>query len=240
MDWLTFVDNLVGHLAWPIVVALLLCLQRKPMGKLIRGLRPTEVEGFGAKLKFAERLKSMDRVVKAAEESATDDAPLSIGHGAAVQVPNAGRGSGGVDSSTVGTSATGLAATAHVIHQQQTRWKRKWIQPAAIVEIAWQGVVSEMRRLLETRGNGSMRNLYASPEETMGALFQQGLVAPVILESILQLFATRNSVNGLAGVEPEHDEAVQYAENAEKIMKILTSYATNDAEPRSGDLPPGT
>jgi hypothetical protein len=61
MDNLTFISNLVGHMAWPVVVALGLVLLKMPASELIRSLKPKKARIGSFELEFEEAAVSDDQ-----------------------------------------------------------------------------------------------------------------------------------------------------------------------------------
>jgi hypothetical protein len=57
MDWLQFASSVIGSLAWPFVVVVLLILLRKQLGSLALRIEELSLPG-GAKAKFKEQLES--------------------------------------------------------------------------------------------------------------------------------------------------------------------------------------
>jgi hypothetical protein len=69
MDWLQFTDSMVGHLAWPIVVLVVLVALRKHLGSLAD--RVLELGFGGATVKF-------DRLLSKGREIIAESAPAEL------------------------------------------------------------------------------------------------------------------------------------------------------------------
>lgn len=73
MDWLQFLSSVIGSLAWPLVVLVLLVLLRRHLGPLAGRLEELSLPG-GAKAKFKEQLESG----RQSAETVALDAPNAI------------------------------------------------------------------------------------------------------------------------------------------------------------------
>ena len=73
MDGLEFTSKLVEALAWPGVVCVLLLSQRRPLGKLIEGLKPTKVEVLGSKWEFEQKMATAEKLLADASAPSQDN-----------------------------------------------------------------------------------------------------------------------------------------------------------------------
>jgi hypothetical protein len=59
VDWLTFIATFVGHVAWPLVLIIVVLLFREPLGDLIGNLRRLRYRGFD--MHFGKRMERIER-----------------------------------------------------------------------------------------------------------------------------------------------------------------------------------
>jgi hypothetical protein len=78
MDWLQFIDGMVGHLAWPLIVLIVVFAIRKHLGSLAD--RILELSFGGATMKFGNLLSKGAELIERAPPLPTPVAPKTVPH----------------------------------------------------------------------------------------------------------------------------------------------------------------
>jgi hypothetical protein len=221
---MTFVSNLVGDLVWPAVVVIAFFTFRKPIGKLLPGIRSFRGPGFEAT--FAEQAGA---VATQADALTSEDKTEEVTGQASGEVTFEGSAKGSVLSGEGGQPrpiVRKMEAPPEVATWTGTLRSVAKESPRAVVTEAWSQVEHELVRL------GSTYGTRMNPVSMVKDLADRKIIPPEIVSLVMNLRSLRNEVTHNADLNPDEDGALSYLDAATSVVTALQKIPT--AEPLSG------
>jgi hypothetical protein len=203
MDWLQFIDGMVGHLAWPVVAAVLIIVLRKHIGALAERL--TKLSFGGVEFAFKEFLAKGEVAIEEAEESPK---PLDDSTASGRRV-------------NLGRHRTTDSAPRNLQGYQL------WRTTAAGQIIS---SYEEIERLLNELAR-DMDKASGSTTKFMHFLVSEGKIAPSLLELYQFLKAGRNVV-AHAKAMPSSKEVAEYVRQASYLTFVLDALLAESGKER--------
>ncbi len=212
VGWMTFVSNLVGDLVWPSVAVIAFFMFRKPIGKLLPGVRSLRGPGFEAT--FAEQAGALATQADALSEGK----PQEIAAGANAEITVEGVAKGLVlsgDGRQLRPIVERTAPPPEVATWTETLRRVAKDSPRAVVTEAWAQVERELVRL------GSPYGVRTNPVGIAKALADQKIIPAEIVGLVLDLRGLRNQVTHNADLSPDEEGALSYLDAATNVVTAL-------------------
>jgi hypothetical protein len=208
MDWLMFVDQLIGSLAWPVAVIIVVLILRTPLSHVIESLRRLTYKEWS--LDFAA---SVDQLEAQADREGLPRAASAPTLGEQPESP------GAVQSFAVFDEE--IAALAE-------------LSPLSAVMRAWVEIENAINRA--TTRLGIPVEPHTTSWESLKSLSRRGFYDSPTFSTLEQMRRLRNAVahgGADAAGELTYESAVEYAQLAKRVIRVLDSFEKPSTSPAS-------
>jgi hypothetical protein len=203
MDWLEFISNMTGHLAWPLAVVMLSLVFRKEIRDRIFNMKSLKGPG-GVEASFGAEVKEV------------------AAQAAVIEAPKVSEKSENTVESSIELGRHRLAGTAEP--QRISIEELASERPAALVLDSWREVELKLRELCKQVGieERQVRGM-------LKALRAKHLLDDRWLDIIMDLSSLRNKVAHVE-FEPDRVSAIRYYDSSNKAMNLLDTIREQQAE----------